>query len=105
MTATSTLMSQPADASTPQLGWNVARDVSLLFEYHFMVNALLAGSIVAVMAGVVGWLMVIRREAFAGHTLSIMAFPGASGAALLGIPPAWGYFVFCSAGGLAIARF
>jgi zinc/manganese transport system permease protein len=94
----------PADASTPQLGWNVARDVSEVFEYHFMVNALLAGSIVAVMAGVVGWLMVIRREAFAGHTLSIMAFPGASGAALLGIPPAWGYFVFCSAGGLAIAR-
>ena len=83
----------------------MARDVGEVFEYHFMVNALLAGSIVAVMAGVVGWLMVIRREAFAGHTLSIMAFPGASGAALLGIPPAWGYFVFCSAGGLAIARF
>jgi zinc/manganese transport system permease protein len=98
-------MSPPADASAPHLGWNVARDVSELFEYHFMVNALLAGSIVAVMAGVVGWLMVIRREAFAGHTLSIMAFPGASGAALLGMPPAWGYFVFCSAGGLAIARF
>jgi zinc/manganese transport system permease protein len=97
-------MPPPADSSAPRLGWNVARDVSEVFEYHFMVNALLAGSIVAVMAGVVGWLMVIRREAFAGHTLSIMAFPGASGAALLGIPPAWGYFVFCSAGGLAIAR-
>jgi zinc/manganese transport system permease protein len=57
------------------------------------------------MAGVVGWLMVLRREAFAGHTLSMMAFPGASGAALLGVPAAWGYFAFCGAGALAIGRF
>ena len=28
----------------------------------------------------VGWFMVLRRETFAGHTLSVMAFPGASGA-------------------------
>src|SRR3984893_14231191 len=95
----------PADASTPQLSWNLARDVSALLEYHFMINALLAGGIVAVMAGLVGWLMVLRREAFAGHTLSMMAFPGASGAALLGITAAWGYFAFCGAGAVAIGRF
>jgi zinc/manganese transport system permease protein len=94
----------PADATSPQLSWNLARDASALLEYHFMINALLAGSIVAVMAGLVGWLMVLRREAFAGHTLSMMAFPGASGAALTGIPAAWGYFAFCAAGALAIAR-
>jgi zinc/manganese transport system permease protein len=93
-----------SDASSPQLSWNVAHDVAQLFEYHFMVNALLAGSVVAVMAGLVGWLMVLRREAFAGHTLSIMAFPGASGAALAGIPAAWGYFAFCAMGALAIGR-
>jgi zinc/manganese transport system permease protein len=95
-------MPMPAEASTPQLGWNLAHDVSELFEYHFMLNALLAGSIVAVMAALVGWLMVLRRETFAGHTLSMMAFPGASGAALLGIPAAWGYFTFCGVGALAI---
>jgi zinc/manganese transport system permease protein len=94
----------PADTANPALGWNLARDLSQLFEYHFMVNALLAGSIVAVMAGLVGWLMVLRRETFAGHTLSMMAFPGASGAALLGVPAAWGYFAFCGAGALAIGR-
>jgi len=94
----------PADASTPQLSWNLARDVSALLEYHFMINALLAGGVVAVMAGLVGWLMVLRREAFAGHTLSMMAFPGASGAALIGIPAAWGYFAVCAAGALAIGR-
>ena len=93
-----------AEVLNPHPSWNLARDVSLALEYHFMVNALLAGSIVAIMAGLVGWLMVLRRETFAGHTLSMMAFPGASGAALLGVPAAWGYFVFCGAGALAIGR-
>jgi zinc/manganese transport system permease protein len=68
-----------------------------------MVHALEAGTIVAAMASVTGWFMVLRRETFAGHTLSIMSFPGASGAALAGLPLASGYFVFCAAGGLVIA--
>jgi zinc/manganese transport system permease protein len=101
---TDTTMPTSADISNPQLSWNLAHDLSELVEYHFMVNALLAGSIVAVMAGLAGWFMVLRREAFAGHTLSMMAFPGATGAALLGIPAAWGYFAFCGAGALAIGR-
>ena len=49
-----------------------------------MVNALLAGTIVAVLAAVVGWYVVLRRQTFASHTLSVMAFPGAAGAALVG---------------------
>jgi zinc/manganese transport system permease protein len=88
----------------PHLTWNLAHDLGEILEYHFMVNALLAGSVVAVMAGLLGWLMVLRRETFAGHTLSMMAFPGAAGAALIGVPAMWGYFVFCVAGGLAIGR-
>lgn len=95
----------PAEVSNPKLSWNLARDVSQVLEYHFMVNALLAGAVVAVMAGLVGWMMVLRRESFAGHTLSVMAFPGASAAALAGIPSAWGYFAFCGLGALAIGRF
>jgi len=94
----------PADGANPQLSWSLARDVGQLLEYHFMINALLAAGIVAVMAGVVGWVMILRRETFAGHTLSMMAFPGASAAALLGVPAAWGYFAFCGAGALAIRR-
>jgi zinc/manganese transport system permease protein len=94
----------PADAAHPKLGWDVARDVGQVLEYHLMLNALLAGGVVAVMAGLVGWVMVLRREAFAGHTLSMMAFPGASAAALVGVPAAWGYFLFCTAGAAAIGR-
>jgi zinc/manganese transport system permease protein len=92
----------PADAAHPTLGWDLVRDVSQVLEYHFMVNALVAGGVVAVMAGLVGWVMVLRRQAFAGHTLSMMAFPGASGALLLGVAAAWGYFLFCAAGACAI---
>jgi zinc/manganese transport system permease protein len=94
----------PAELANPTLTWNLAHDVGEVLEYHFMLNALLAGSVVAVMAGLVGWLMVLRREAFAGHTLSMMAFPGAAAAALIGVPAAWGYFLFCGAGAGAIAR-
>jgi zinc/manganese transport system permease protein len=92
----------PAEAANPQLGWNVARDVGEVLEYHFMVNALLAGSAVAVMAGLLGWFMVLRRETFAGHTLAVMALPGATGAVLVGIAAAWGYFAFGVAAALAI---
>jgi zinc/manganese transport system permease protein len=88
----------------PHLGWNVPHDIAEVVEYHFMVNALLAGMIAALLAGLVGWLMILRREAFAGHTLSMMAFPGASAAALAGLPQAWGYYAFCAAGSVAIAR-
>ncbi len=84
------------------LSWNVAHDVAQIVEYRFMLNALLAAAAVAVMAGAVGWVMVLRRETFAGHALSMMAFPGASFAALIGVPAAWGYFAFCGAGALAI---
>ena len=67
-----------------------------------MVNALEAGTIVAVMAGVVGWFMVLRSQTFAGHTLSVMAFPGATGALLIGLSAAVGYFVFSGLAALVI---
>jgi zinc/manganese transport system permease protein len=71
--------------------------------YPFMQHALAAGTIVAVTASVTGWFMVLRRETFAGHTLSVMAFPGASAAVLVGLPLAAGYFGFCALGALLIA--
>ena len=74
-----------------------------LFRFHFMTNALIAGTIVAVTASAIGWFMVVRRQTFAGHTLSLIAFPGAAAAALAGAPVFVGYFVACGAGSLALA--
>ena len=85
------------------LSWNLADDVRQLFQFPFMVHALEAGTIVAVMAGVTGWFMVLRRQTFAGHTLSVIAFPGAAAATLAGIPVAVGYFGFCGVGAVALA--
>jgi zinc/manganese transport system permease protein len=82
---------------------NLGADVHQLLAYQFMVNALQAAGVVAVMAAVAGWFMVLRAETFAGHTLAMMSFPGAAAAALAGLPLAWGYFAFCGAGALAIA--
>jgi zinc/manganese transport system permease protein len=91
------------DAAFQGLSWNPATDVRRLFVYHFMVNALVAGAAVAVTAGAIGWFMVLRRQTFAGHTLSVIAFPGAAGAALAGLPVAAGYFGACIAGAVALA--
>jgi len=88
----------------PTLSWNLVSDVRELLDYQFMVNALQAGTIVAVMAGVVGWYMVLRRQSFAGLTIAVMAFPGASGAALAGLPSALGYYLACGIAALTIGR-
>lgn len=85
------------------LSWNLLDDVRQLFAYHFMVNAFLAGSIVAVVAGAIGWCMVLRRQSFAGHTLAIVSFPGAAGAILLGVSASVGYFGAAIAAALVIA--
>ena len=81
---------------------NPLTDLQELFTFPFMVNALEAGTIVAVLAAVVGWYTVLRRQAFAGHTLAVMAFPGAAGASLASLPTALGYYVACAAAALAM---
>jgi zinc/manganese transport system permease protein len=85
------------------LTWNLLDDAHRLLEFHFMVNAFRAGTIVAVVAAVIGWFMVLRRQTFAGHTLSVVAFPGASAAILIGLSATWGYFGFCIIAALVIA--
>jgi zinc/manganese transport system permease protein len=85
------------------LGWNIGADVQQLFALHFMVNAFRAGTTVAVVAGALGWFMVLRRQAFAGHTLAVVSFPGAAGAILAGLSAIAGYFTACIATALVIA--
>jgi zinc/manganese transport system permease protein len=92
-----------AAQSAPGLSWNVSADLSQLFSYHFMVNAFAAGTIVAIVAGAVGWFMVLRRQSFAGHTLAVVSFPGAAGAIWLGISATAGYFAASIAAAVVIA--
>ena len=58
-----------------------------------MQNAFIAGTIVAVLAGVIGYFMVLRSQSFAGHALANVGFAGATGASLFGVSPLLGLFV------------
>lgn len=85
------------------MSWNPVTDLQQMWSYPFMVNAYRAGTVVAVLAGLVGFFMVTRRQSFAGHTLATVGFPGAAGAAWLGVSVGYGYVVFCLSAALVIA--
>jgi zinc/manganese transport system permease protein len=71
----------------------------------FMQNALVVGSLVAVAAGLLGYFVITRQNAFAAHALAHIGFPGATGAILVGLPVTVGLAVFCIGGGLLIGVF
>jgi len=101
-------MSVPAvgaatDPFQPAPGWDLLADVRELFTYAFMINAIEAGTVVAVLSAVIGWFMVLRRQSFTGHTIAVIGFPGAAGALVLGLSATVGFYAFAIAGALVIA--
>jgi zinc/manganese transport system permease protein len=68
-----------------------------------MLNAWESASIVAVVAGVVGFFIVLRGSAFAAHALPNGAFAGAAGASLIGVDAIVGLATFSILGALTIA--
>ncbi|MDQ6670197.1 MAG: metal ABC transporter permease [Chloroflexota bacterium] len=79
--------------------WNLLVDWYQVFQYDFMTNAFIAGTIVAVLAGVVGYFVVLRRLGFACDALSHGGFAGATGAVVLGQDAFLGLLVFTSVTG------
>ena len=73
-----------------------------MFDYEFMRNAFMACTIVGVVCGAVGYFLVLRGEAFAGHALAHVGFPGATGAALVGLSPFFGMVTFTVLAGICI---
>jgi zinc/manganese transport system permease protein len=74
-----------------------------MFAHEFIRNAYLAGTFVALACGVVGWLVVLRSQVFAGDALSHVAFVGAIGAAVLGVDIRVGLFTLTIAVALGMA--
>jgi len=68
----------------------------------FMRNALIGGTLVALAAGLIGYFVIVRNTAFAAHALAHIGLPGATGAALLGLPVGLGLLAFCVGGALVI---
>ncbi len=74
-----------------------------IFKYQFMQHAFEAGTVVAVVAGIIGYLVVLRRSAFATHAFAEIGFAGAAGAVLLGVSPVLGLLSASTLGGIGIA--
>lgn len=83
--------------------FNLWNDFQTMWQFDFMRHAFEAGTIVAIVAGVVGYFVVLRRLSFAAHALSHVGFAGAAGAVLLGLNPLVGLLFFTSGGGIAMA--
>ena len=63
-----------------------------MFAQEFSRNALIAGSLIALASGLIGYFVVLRAQVFAGDALSHVAFTGAIAAALIGVDNRIGLF-------------
>ena len=83
--------------------WNLVTDIRLLWSFQFMQNAIEAGTIIGILAGIIGYLVVLRRSAFASHALGHTGFSGAAAAVLVGVAPVYGLLIFTMATGSGMA--
>ena len=90
--------------------WNIIADLQQIWAYQFMQHAFEAGTMVAVIAGVMGYFVVLRRSTFVAHAFSEIGFAGASGALYLAqalsipwLTATYGMLLGSSLGGTTIA--
>src|SRR5438270_9005785 len=76
-----------------------------MFSHDFMRHAYLAGTFIALAAGLVGYFVVLRNQVFAGDALSHMAFTGALGALAIGVEALVGLFAASIAGAVGLGTF
>ncbi|MFZ1024155.1 MAG: DUF973 family protein [Thermoplasmata archaeon] len=94
-------MSGPA--AGPPFSWNLITDLRAMLQFEFMRNAFMAGTMIAIVAGIVGYFVVLRRSSFASHALGHTGFSGAAAAVLVGVDPVYGLLLFtiATASGMA----
>ena len=90
---------RPALMSGPDPLTGLGNMLSLPFIHH----ALLAGTAIALLSGLVGYFVVLRGQVFAGDMLSHVAYAGALGALAAGLDPRLGLFAATIAFALGIA--
>jgi zinc/manganese transport system permease protein len=76
-----------------------------MLEYDFMRTAFMASGVAAILAGTVGYFLVLRGQTFAGHALSHVGFTGATGAVLFGLSPLAGLVGFTFISGIGMGLF
>ncbi|WCK52776.1 metal ABC transporter permease [Aneurinibacillus sp. Ricciae_BoGa-3] len=75
-----------------------------MFEFDFMQHAFLAGTMVAIMCGVIGVYVITRGLSFIAHMFSEIGFSGATFAVFMGWNPLYGLLCFTTISSLAIGQ-
>lgn len=68
--------------------------------YAFVQNALIAGTLAAILGAIVGYFVIVRNAGFAAHALAHIGFAGAAGAAILGLSSLEGMLLLTVGSGL-----
>jgi zinc/manganese transport system permease protein len=74
--------------------------ITTYLSYGFVQNALIAGTLSAVLGAIIGYFVIIRNSGFAAHALAHIGFAGATGAAILGLSPLEGMLLLTVGSGL-----
>ena len=82
---------------------NIIADVQYMSCFEFMRSEFEVGTLIALLAGVTGYFVVLRRSAFVAHAFSEIGFAGAAGAILAGLSPLAGLLAGSVLGGIAIS--
>jgi zinc/manganese transport system permease protein len=90
-------------SGVPPFSWNLVTDLRDMWQYNFMRNAFEAATIIAIVAGIIGYFVVLRRSAFATHALGHVGFSGAAGAVLFGVNPVYGLLLFTMSAGTGMS--
>ncbi len=78
----------------------IVESIGTYLGYDFVRNALIAGSLAAILGAIVGYFVIIRNVGFAAHALAHIGFAGATGAAILGLSPLEGMLLLTTGSGL-----
>jgi zinc/manganese transport system permease protein len=74
--------------------------LSTYLSYGFVQNALMAGTLSAILGAIVGYFVILRSAGFAAHALAHIGFAGATGAALVGLSPLAGMLILTTGSGV-----
>lgn len=75
-----------------------------MFRFEFMQNAFLAGTIIAILCGVIGVFVIARNMSFLTHTLSEIGFAGASFGVFMSWPPLNGMILFTTISSIIVGQ-
>lgn len=75
-----------------------------MFQYDFMQHAFIAGTLIAIMCGVIGVFIIARSLSFIAHTFSHIGFAGAAFSAFAGIDPLIGLLAFTLIGAVGVGQ-